>query len=385
MAFFAFFLGLFLSSKILETHCSGAKQFQSHQGKGAKGFLLFGQGNKSLYLSTTDGILIRHWAFAGGDRIIDAILNPGSGELSLAFDFKSRAPNLSNLPADRIVWTDFEGKQLRSVTGLAAHHWMEEMPNGNLLAPNNLPTLDKKSSPPIVHSEIIEIQSTGIKKRWPTQQLGSQLAADPKSPDPLHLNRVKYYPSNPITGKPILLVSLRNTDTIAMLDYESGTMIWQVSGLVRRQHDPTLLKNGNILVFDNGFDYQPVPYSKIVEIDPRTNKIVKSFQAAKRDIGLRANFYSPYAGFALVTEKDEVIAVNSKDGSFFALSKELEKVLWSNRNPYRTPSTEPGLEHTHEIKFMRYLEDGLLDTLPWGFLDRWRVKATISTCRILLS
>jgi hypothetical protein len=51
------------------------------------------------------------------------------------------------------------------------------------------------------------------------------------------------------------------------------------SGEFTHQHSPTVLDNGNILVFDNGFHelYAPNVMSRVLEIHPKSGKIVWSF------------------------------------------------------------------------------------------------------------
>jgi len=50
-----------------------------------------------------------------------------------------------------------------------------------------------------------------------------------------------------------ILTSFRRTDTIAIIDKSTGNIRWRWGpGELAHQHNPTLLDNGNILVFDNG-------------------------------------------------------------------------------------------------------------------------------------
>ena len=48
-----------------------------------------------------------------------------------------------------------------------------------------------------------------------------------------------------------LLVSLRNVSSLVAIDAETKMARWAMAGSFRRQHDPDLLPNGHILVFDN--------------------------------------------------------------------------------------------------------------------------------------
>jgi hypothetical protein len=48
-----------------------------------------------------------------------------------------------------------------------------------------------------------------------------------------------------------LLVSMRATSTIAVLDPRTATITWWHHGDYSKQHDPTILPSGNLLLFDN--------------------------------------------------------------------------------------------------------------------------------------
>jgi hypothetical protein len=80
----------------------------------------------------------------------------------------------------------------------------------------------------------------------------------------------------PLTGDR-MLVSFRHISTIGIIDKASGEFAWKIGhDVLSGQHDPSMLPNGNILVFDNG----PLRkaewrvYSRVIEIDPETNETV---------------------------------------------------------------------------------------------------------------
>ena len=68
-------------------------------------------------------------------------------------------------------------------------------------------------------------------------------------------------------------LNVRNLNRLVKIDYPSGDVIWSMGddgefgeGLWSHGHDPQLLANGNILIFDNGNHKEPVEYSRAVEI-----------------------------------------------------------------------------------------------------------------------
>ena len=73
-----------------------------------------------------------------------------------------------------------------------------------------------------------------------------------------------------------ILVSMRLTNTILIIDRKTGKIIWRWGpGQISHQHNPTLLENGNILLFDNGAHrpYTAIDYSRVVEVNPKTGEI----------------------------------------------------------------------------------------------------------------
>jgi Arylsulfotransferase (ASST) len=73
-----------------------------------------------------------------------------------------------------------------------------------------------------------------------------------------------------------ILASLRCIDTIAIIDRATGDITWRWGpGEIAHQHNPTLLDNGNILLFDNGAHraYTTIDYSRVIEVNPKTGEV----------------------------------------------------------------------------------------------------------------
>jgi hypothetical protein len=71
-----------------------------------------------------------------------------------------------------------------------------------------------------------------------------------------------------------VLISLRNLDTLAVLDPESGSVVWAARGLWRSQHDAEWLSNGHLLVYDNLGSPEG---TRIIEYDPLTQAVPWSY------------------------------------------------------------------------------------------------------------
>jgi hypothetical protein len=97
--------------------------------------------------------------------------------------------------------------------------------------------------------------------------------------DYLHNNNVELVSADLAPAFPFLeagqvILSLRQLDTLAALDLERVQIVWAMRGAWHRQHDPDLLPNGNILLFDNQGDWARGGRSRVLEIDPATSEIV---------------------------------------------------------------------------------------------------------------
>lgn len=98
--------------------------------------------------------------------------------------------------------------------------------------------------------------------------------------DPLHANAVTYIDGTAAANFPFgregqVLLSLRETNTLMVLDPETEAVTWATDGYWIGQHDPDILANGNILLFDNYGHYdRPEGLSRVIEIDPRSMAVV---------------------------------------------------------------------------------------------------------------
>jgi len=123
------------------------------------------------------------------------------------------------------------------------------------------------------------------------------------------------------------LISIRELGVIAIVDPRTEKVIWALSGMWSAQHQPTLLKGGNILLFDNqGHQGR----SKVVEIDPFTQEVVWSYADSpvhplySKTCGSNQRLPN---GNTLITESDNGRALEvAPDGS----------IVWEFRNPQRT-------------------------------------------------
>jgi len=128
-----------------------------------------------------------------------------------------------------------------------------------------------------------------------------------------------------------ILASYRPTSTVIRISRKTGKILWKLGPpTVAGQHAPTLLKNGNILIFDNGVHRldDAVPYSRAIEVNPATNEIVWKYQDKPT-----WNFFSPRMGCAQRLPNKNTLITESSFGRFFEVTKEGE-IVWEYVNPF---------------------------------------------------
>ena len=126
-----------------------------------------------------------------------------------------------------------------------------------------------------------------------------------------------------------LLLSFREIGTIAIFDPASEEIVWAMRGPWLRQHDPDLLANGNILLFDNQGHVGPGGITRVIEVDPRTQEIVWTYAGTPEEpfeSEVRSSQVRLPNGNTLITESD--------GGRIFEVTRP-GQIVWNYVNPVR--------------------------------------------------
>jgi outer membrane protein assembly factor BamB len=134
-----------------------------------------------------------------------------------------------------------------------------------------------------------------------------------------------------ISGMPghQVLVSMRELGAIGLLDLDREVFTWALRGSWLGQHDPDLLPNGNMLLFDNYGHYGAGGISRVIEFDPTTLEIVWSYtgdEAHPLTSKLRSDQERLANGNTLITESD--------GGRLLEVTRDGE-IVWEYVNPVR--------------------------------------------------
>jgi uncharacterized protein (UPF0248 family) len=128
-----------------------------------------------------------------------------------------------------------------------------------------------------------------------------------------------------------ILASYRPISTVIRISRKTGKIVWKLGPpTVAGQHAPTILENGNILIFDNGVHRldDSVPFSRAIEINPATNEIVWKYQDKPT-----WNFFSPRMGNAQRLPNGNTLITESSFGRFFEVTNDGE-IVWEYVNPF---------------------------------------------------
>jgi hypothetical protein len=138
--------------------------------------------------------------------------------------------------------------------------------------------------------------------------------------DGSHVDRI------PAFKKGNLLMSFRELDSIVVVDPELREVVWMQFGMWLAQHDPTMLPNGNIIVFDNkGHEGR----SKVIEYDPVTQEPVWVYAGSKE-----FPFFTAAGGANQRLHNGNTLISESDNGRAFEVTRAGE-IVWEFRNPAR--------------------------------------------------
>lgn len=160
--------------------------------------------------------------------------------------------------------------------------------------------------------------------------------------DLLHLNDVEVLsardaPAFPMFETGDIMLSLRHSNQIWVLDGESHAIKWWQTGPMLGQHDPDFQPDGTITLYDNRPSAEPSPEngylgsmggSRILRIDPATH----AYETILQSSGDLA-FHSPFRGKHQVLENGNILVAETDRGRAFEITPSGE-IVWSFVNAY---------------------------------------------------
>jgi len=133
-----------------------------------------------------------------------------------------------------------------------------------------------------------------------------------------------------------IIASFRHLNTIAIIDKRTGAIKWRWGAPYElgHQHNPTVLPNGNILVFDNGYhrrtsgEIAMIDYSRVIEVNPKTSEIEWEYK--------NENVQKFYSGICSSTQRlpnGNTLICESAKGRIFEVTADKE-IVWEFLSPF---------------------------------------------------
>lgn len=285
-------------------------------------------GNNEVDLIDMEGAVVHAWHLSTSETQF-AELEP-DGTLLTILGATSR-PGMRTAKDDnaRLAKIDWEGNVVWEYRDSNLHHDFALLPNGNVLGIVREPLFERYRSliggSPLPKTlwvdRIVEIDHATREVVW---EWSEQEALDVSrysyngSGELFHTNAVAYLPEgNSFNGEESIMVSFREQSRIMIVDKATGDVVWEFGeGVLEHQHDPTLLENGNILVFNNRPSKKA---SQVLEIDPKTNAVVWTYEAP--------GFFSEKISGAQRLPNGNTLITEGVTGSIFEVSLAGE-VVW---------------------------------------------------------
>ena len=152
--------------------------------------------------------------------------------------------------------------------------------------------------------------------------------------DAFHVNSIELVDRD-LGGLPTagtFLVCARQLDLVAFIDVDRGVPVWTWGrDALDAPHQPSVMANGHILVFDNGTRRG---WSRVIEVDPAAGEIVWEYRGDPPE-----SFYTAQRGGAQELANGNILVTDSDDGRGFEITRDGE-VVWEFFNPDLTTGVE---------------------------------------------
>jgi hypothetical protein len=231
----------------------------------------------------------------------------------------------------RLIWKHLGGE----------HHALQVMPDGTIYTltrrAHMVPSVNDKM--PILEDFITILDADGnvlrelsIVEAFRNSPFSATPDARDMPPrgDIFHTNAIEVLDGSfadriPAFKRGNVLISLRQLSTIAVVDLDAEKVVWVASGLWCEQHDPRVLPNGNIMVFDNkGANGR----SRVVEFDPVAREIEWTYGGDRA-----TDFFTKMCGTNRRLPNGNTLITESDYGRAFEVTPDRE-IVWEFVNPH---------------------------------------------------
>ena len=302
------------------------------RGEAFAGHTLFTCGSgPEAFLIDMEGNLVHTWRSEGSIYWARAFVFPNGDLVAI----ECNPAGLVKLTKDSEVLWHFDGK---------AHHDFAIMRDGSVyvIVQEIVSRTHIMDGAPLIDDYIVlldpagnEVKRVSLLDAFENSSLGRQWLEDHPLPDDgdiFHTNSIQVLG---VGGATHILLSIRSIHTIAILDLDTGEIVWALDGPWYKQHEARFIGD-NMLLFDNlglskalGSSGQ----SRVMEIDVRTHQLVWSYTAP--------GFFTHGAGAQQRLPNGNTLIVESIKGRMIEVTHE-GRTVWEYVNPL-TVEEQPDL------------------------------------------
>ncbi len=303
--------------------------------------------NKEWWLINMKGQIVHHWDMPSPTASGVSIL-PNGNHLRISKTGIEPTANIGSVGSD-LVEVDWEGNVVWKYVDPYMHHDYHLMANGNFMLNRHVPIppeIAAKLKGGIPETELEdgsmygnghhEIDRDGnVLWNWVGyEHFDPEIESCPLCPRSCwdYVNGIDVFPNGDV------LASVRFHNTLIRIDKNTGDIKWTWGAWeLGHQHDPSVLENGNVLVFNNNYHGLPEyehrrhvnvgAFSRILEIDPITDEIVWEYRDP-----IANNFFSPVCGSAQRLPNGNTLICESTKGRLFEVTPDKE-VVWEFISP----------------------------------------------------
>ncbi len=348
--------------------------------KAYDGYMLFAPSlSTTTYLIDMEGNVVHTWKSPYMPGLF-AMLLPNGNLLRAGRPDPDKAPVKFGGTAGLIQEIDWDGNvvwEYKEYTPtMVQHHCFNIMPNGNILVLGweykSAAEAIKKGRNPKTMPKEFEFEGMKYTGLWPDYvkevnrdkkvvwewHAWDHIGKGPKKlnvnyqlpkasgymhvPDWTHFNTLDYIPA---TDQ--ILVNSRNFGEFFLINHKTGAIEYRWGNpttygkgkkpgfvddgdqILFGPHHVTRLENGNFQIFDNGWKRPEKNRSRVVEMDPKTGKIVWQFEPV-----IGNSFYTTYQGSAQKLPNGNILVTSSNHGHVFEVTHDPKpQVVWEWVNP----------------------------------------------------
>lgn len=169
---------------------------------------------------------------------------------------------------------------------------------------------------------------------------------------------------NPAFRRGNLLVSLREPSMLAVVDPRRQAVVWAKRGAWRRQHQPTMLANGRLLLFDNGGAGKG--RSRVIEVNPDDGGITWEYRGEPD-----APLSSRTLGAVQRLPNGNLLVTDSHQGRALEVTPQ-KRVVWEFHNPHRVGPKGEMVAALFEVTRL----DAAASASPAQSLSSWAASPT---------